>query len=192
MTSTQLLSSYGVGMAYSRLVHFKIPPEVASPWNSLYDFDLAASAEQPDSTTVVFKIRPNAKFHNIAPVNGRNATAQDVVYSFQRQIDLKLNASLLPAWDAMQATDATTLQLRLKVPDAEFIPTLAIYQNKIIAKEAVDVHGDLKDGPTIGTGPWILQEWKPMQSTTLKKNPDYFLQGQPYLDTLVWFRLGDA
>ena len=53
----------------------------ASEW--FLEPELATSWGQPDETTYVFKLR-DAKFHNIAPVNGRPATSEDVRFSFER------------------------------------------------------------------------------------------------------------
>lgn len=48
----------------------------------------AQSLEQPSQTDFVFKLRQGVKFHNIAPVSGREQTAEDVLYSLQRFRDL--------------------------------------------------------------------------------------------------------
>ena len=45
---------------------------------------LAESFERPDNLTLTFKIRGRPwKFHNVAPVNGRVLTAEDVKFSFE-------------------------------------------------------------------------------------------------------------
>src|SRR5581483_3740629 len=46
---------------------------------------LAQSFEtSPDGLTVTFKLRPNVKWHNRAPVNGRPLDTDDVIASFDR------------------------------------------------------------------------------------------------------------
>ena len=45
---------------------------------------LAESWEMPDTTTIVFKIRQGVHWHNKAPMNGRELTAQDIEYNFHR------------------------------------------------------------------------------------------------------------
>ena len=39
--------------------------------------------EQPEPTTFIFKLIPGVKFHDRAPVNGRELTAEDVVTSLK-------------------------------------------------------------------------------------------------------------
>ena len=53
----------------------------------------------------------------------------------------------------------------------------------IIAKEAVEKFGDLKKPEAvIGTGPWMLDSYRPNVGLTFVKNPNYFLPGLPYID----------
>jgi peptide/nickel transport system substrate-binding protein len=49
--------------------------------------NMAASFEQPDTTTYIWQIHPGIKFHDIDPTFGREVTAEDVVYSYQRRHD---------------------------------------------------------------------------------------------------------
>src|SRR5262249_29061961 len=76
-------------------------------------------------------------------------------------------------------------------PDADFLVELADNRNKIVAQEAVDKAGDLKNGPTIGTGPWIFDKWEPNAIAAVVRNPDYFLKRLPYLDRLEFVRITD-
>jgi peptide/nickel transport system substrate-binding protein len=178
------LTVQGAGMAYGRLLKAKMGPDVPSPSTILIG-DFAESWTQPDDLTFLFKIRPGLKWHNIAPVNAREATAQDVVYSFQRMVDLKVQAANVVGFDKLEAVDKSTVRLVLAQPDADYLLGLASGNAKIVAKEAVDLKGDLKEGPTIGTGPWIFESWEKGGSTTLRRNPDYYTRGLPYLDKIV-------
>ena len=45
---------------------------------------LAEGWEQPDPTTYIFHIRQGVRWHNKAPLNGREFTAQDVEYNYHR------------------------------------------------------------------------------------------------------------
>jgi peptide/nickel transport system substrate-binding protein len=52
-----------------------------------------------------------------------------------------------------------------------------------VAPEAVAVTGDLKDGPVIGTGPWVWRETEE-EGMEFVRNSDYFENGLPFLDQL--------
>src|SRR5262249_33736521 len=125
-------------------------------------------------------------------VNGRELVADDVIYSYERTRELKVNAALLAGITKMEAPDKYTLKLTLDKPNADLLTSLADYTQKIVAKEAVAVNGNLDNGPTIGTGPWIFESFVPMQVFKAKRNPDYFLKGLPYADALEANRFADV
>src|SRR2546426_950533 len=103
--------------------------------------DLAASWEQPDDVTYLFKLQPGVKFQNIAPVNGRPVTANDVKFSFERQIALKTNAGRLPAIDRIEVVDPQTVKIVSPKPDADFLVSLAFASNRIVPHETVEAKG---------------------------------------------------
>ena len=47
--------------------------------------------------------------------------------------------------------------------------------------------GDLKEGPVIGSGPFIMGDWEKGKSTQMKRNPDYYDKGKPFLDGVQYF-----
>ncbi len=84
-----VLEKLGIGdWACSRGVYNHQPMYV--PMNCLTG-QLAESWEVPDNNTVIFKIRKGVKWHNKAPMNGRELTADDVVFSFNRYAALEGN-----------------------------------------------------------------------------------------------------
>jgi ABC-type transport system substrate-binding protein len=185
-----LMITGGISVAWSRLVKIDAGPNRKGD-SVLLAGDLAESWTQPDETTYLFKLRPGVKWQNVAPVNGRALVAEDVRYSFQRILDLKVNASFLGGVQKVEAVDPQTVKLTIAKPDADFLTTLTNFTNVVVAQEAVDLKGDLKEGPVVGTGPWILQDWKSQQIAVGKRNPDYFLKGLPYMDGYDVQRLGD-
>jgi peptide/nickel transport system substrate-binding protein len=53
-------------------------------------------------------------------------------------------------------------------------------------------YGDLKKvETTIGTGPFLLEQYEPNVKTVFRRNPDYFRQGLPYVDGVEWLVLDD-
>jgi ABC-type transport system substrate-binding protein len=194
LSSSGTLHKAGSGLAYSRLIKSKVGPGFLT--TIVPDADIAQSWEQVDDVTYVFHLRPNAKWQNIAPVSGRAINAQDFVYSYGRQRDLKMAASFLPDTSQVQAVDPQTLRLQAPKPDVDFLTILSSDWNHIVAKEAVDVRGDLKDGPTIGSGAWIQKEYVPNNVIRFVKNPDFYLKDEfgislPYMDTMDILRIAD-
>jgi peptide/nickel transport system substrate-binding protein len=188
---TAYLAIWGPALAYSKLLRFKADGTVR-PLQLIVSGDLAESWQQADDTTYVFKVRPGVKFHNIAPVNGREVTAEDVKYSFERQISLRTNGSRLSGVTRIEAPDRATLRITLEKPDADFLTNLAHYHNKVVPRESVDVNGDLKQGPIIGSGPYVFEKWERNAIATLTRNPDYFERGKPYVDRVEFPRIADG
>jgi peptide/nickel transport system substrate-binding protein len=172
---------------HSRLVKPKAGPNV-QPGTFPIEGDLAESWTQPNDTTYVFKLRRGVRWQNKPPVNGRELTADDVVYSVNRFLTTKGNANafMLASLDKVEATDKYTVKFTLKEPFAWFLDTLANPMAvAIVAKECVDKFGDLKKWESVvGTGPWMLDSYRPNQGMTFVRNPNYFVQGLPYIDKI--------
>ena len=184
-----LIISYKTNIAlsftHSRLVKQKAGPAVA-PGTFPLEGDLAESWTQPNETTYVFKLRRGVRWHNKPPVNGRELTADDVKYSLERFMTVKgnSNAYMLKSVDKVEAVDKYTVRITLKEPFAWLLDMLASPMAvAIVAKEVVEKFGDLKKPEAvIGTGPWMLDSYRPNQGYTLVRNPTYFQAGLPYID----------
>jgi peptide/nickel transport system substrate-binding protein len=186
--------SYKTHIAYSfthsRLLKYRAGPSVA-PGSFQVEGDLAESWSQPNELTYVFKLRTGVRFHAKPPVNGREVTADDVVYSIERFRTVKGNANayMLSSVDKVEAPDRHTVRITLKEPYVWLLDMLAnSHAVPIIAKECVDKFGDLKrHEATIGTGPWMLDSYRPNVGMTFVRNPGYFVAGLPYIDRVEVF-----
>jgi peptide/nickel transport system substrate-binding protein len=172
---------------HSRLVRHKTGPSVV-PGTFALEPDLAESWTQPNETTYVFKLRRGVRWHNKPPASGRELTSDDVVYTYNRFINTKghANAHMLKSVDKVEAVDKYTVRFTLKEPYAWFLDTLASPMVvAIVNKESSEKFGDLKKPESfIGTGPWMLDSYRPNQGATLVRNPSYFIQGLPHIDRI--------
>ena len=122
--------------------------------------------------TYTFKLVPNAKYHNIDPLNGRTLVAADVKASYERYAAGGPQASYFANMDRIDAVDPTTLKITMKRPVADFIMPLAGRYIPIIPPEVVD-SGNI-ERTAIGTGPLILKEATDGQHVLFDKNPEYW------------------
>jgi peptide/nickel transport system substrate-binding protein len=170
---------------HSRLLKHKAGPSV-QPGTFPIEGDLAESWTQPNETTYIFKLRRGVRWHNKPPVNGRELTADDVVYTVDRFLTVKGNANayMLKSIDKVEAVDKYTVKFTLKEPFAWFLDILANPMAvAIVAKECVEKFGDLKKmEAVVGTGPYTLESYRPNVGLTFVRNPNYFVQGLPYID----------
>jgi len=170
---------------HSRLLKHRAGPAV-KPGALAIEGDLAESWQQTNDTTYVFKLRKGVRFHGKPPVNGRELTAEDVRYTFERILTAPGSAgiSMFRSVASVEAVDRHTVKFTLKEPFAWFLDMLASpMAAAIVAKECVDKFGDLKKPEAmIGSGPWMLDSYKPNTGLTLVRNPQYFVPGLPYID----------
>jgi ABC-type transport system substrate-binding protein len=148
--------------------------------------DLAAALpERPDPTTLVFRVNPHARWHDLPPLNGRPVTAEDVKFSIERQLSGDTSFVRAPQWsivDAMEVTSPQVITIRLKSPIAAAHHLFADVASFIVAPE-------LAAGPEIGfenkvgSGPFIWVEWRDQRFASVRRNPAWFGgDRRPYLD----------
>jgi len=173
-----------LSLVYSRLVKVKAGPSVR-PMTYPIEPDLAESWTQQNDTTYVFKLRKGVRWHPKPPVNGRELTADDVKYTYERFLTIAGNPNkpVLEYVDRIEAVDKHTVKFTLKEPNAWFLDLLASTSTWIVAKECVEKFGDLKKVESVvGTGPWMLERWEPNVKLVYVRNPNYFVSGLPYAD----------
>jgi peptide/nickel transport system substrate-binding protein len=193
LTTTGFTQS-AASFVYSKLVRHKVGGDV-TPGQFIIEPDLAERWEELDDTTYVFHLRQGVKWHNKPPVNGREFVAEDVKFTFDRFLTEKTspNRYLLDSVDRVEVVDRYTVKFVLKEPYVWFLSVLAYPQSMwIVAPEVVQQYGDLKRAETaIGTGPFILERYEPNVKTVFKRNPDYYRDGQPYVDGVEWLVIND-
>jgi peptide/nickel transport system substrate-binding protein len=174
-----------LSFTHSRLLKHKAGPSVV-PGTFPIEGDLAESWTQPNETTYIFKLRRGVKWHNKPPVNGRELTADDVVFSANYFLTVKGNANayMLKSVDKVEAVDKYTVKFTLKEPFVWFLDMISNpHAVAIVAKEVLEKYGDFKKAESVvGTGPWMLDSYRPNVGLTYVRNPSYFIAGQPYID----------
>src|SRR5262245_40713018 len=183
-----------LSFVYSRLVRHKVGADV-QPGTFSVEPDLAERWEELDDTTYVFHLRQGVKWHNKPPVNGRELVAEDVKFTYERFLTEPGNANryMLDPVDRVEVVDRYTVKFLLKEPYVWLVSVLAYPTSTwIVAPEVVQQFGDLKKPETaIGTGPFILERYEPSVKTIFKRNPDYYRDGQPYVDAVEWLVIPD-
>jgi peptide/nickel transport system substrate-binding protein len=183
-----------LSFVYGKLVRHKVGGDVP-PGKFIVEPDLAERWEELDDTTYVFHLRKGVKWHNKPPVNGREFVAEDVKFTYDRFLTEKANGNryLLDPVDRIEVVDRHTVKFFLKEPYVWFLSVLAYPTSMwIVAPEVVQQFGDLKKAETaIGTGPFILERYEPNVKSVFKRNPDYYRDGQPYVDGVEWLVIPD-
>jgi len=174
-----------LSFAYSRLVKVKAGSSVV-PGTQQVEADLAESWSQPNETTYIFKLKKGVRWHPKPPVNGRELTADDIKFTYERYLaTTNPNRGTLEALDKIEVVDKHTVKFTMKEPFAWFVDALASTSTWIVAKESVEKFGDLKKPESvIGTGPWMLERYEPGTRMSFVRNPNYFVPGLPFVDNV--------
>lgn len=174
---TRTLAAY----THSRLFRIDAQPG-KNPFEQAAVGDLAESAETADGAVWTVKLRKGVKFQNVDPVNGRELTSDDVVFSWNKLTGPKSTlAAAVKNIKKVEAIDKYTLRFTHDAPNADFKEQLADAFLLWIAP--VESDGKYDPGKkSIGTGPWILDRYDVSQKFVFKRNPDYFIKDLPYMD----------
>ncbi len=180
-TQTQLWHSF----MYNRLVR----------WDSISDGsmegDLTGLPEMPDEETYIFQVKPEARFWDQSPTDGRSFTADDIRFNIQRQIeglDAQENPDLLFFRQAdytrtvsMEVTGDRTIVLRTDGPDSTYLGTVhAGPWAWMTSPEALEEFGDSwRDVPTnvdlnSGTGPYLPVSFTQGLDLLLKRSSNWW------------------
>jgi peptide/nickel transport system substrate-binding protein len=148
--------------------HGKLVPWLAERWHT------------SDGRNYTFFLRHGVRFHN-----GRELKAADVKFVIERAMD-PATKHPYPGYYAsigdIIVKDDYTVTFALKEPNPNFLLNMARQGSVIYPREAVDT---LKSAP-VGTGPFKVAEWVRGDRIVLTRNPDYWRQGLPRLDRVVF------
>ena len=124
-------------MVYSRLVNYKpdassVIPDLAERWEV-----------SRDGKVYIFFLRKGVKWHN-----GKEFTAGDVKFSFERLLDPKTAAPYAPNFGKgvrIEAVDPDTVRFVLPTPNAAFLALLAVPPSSVVNKEWVEAGNNVAD-----------------------------------------------
>ncbi len=183
-------------------------------YNQLFEFVTGTTETQPglatsydaseDGLVYVFHLRPGVKFHsNDLFTPTRDFNAEDVVHTFMRQIETEGSWEYFQGMGmpdlikSIEAVDDLTVKFTLTRPEAPFIANLAMDFASIQSKEYFDAMAaagtpEMINQAPIGTGPFRFVAYQKDAVIRYEKNADYWAEGLPKVDNLVFAITPDA
>lgn len=137
--------------------------------------DGLASLDDSDPTSLVFTLKPGVTFWDGNPV-----TAEDVVYSLERNTDAKLGGFYGAVFSRVRSITASgddQVTIALTEPDYWLIGELASIPGIVLEKSFVESQGSdygTPNGGAMCTGPYKLDSWKPGDVLATVRNDSYW------------------
>jgi len=158
-----------------------IAPNLATSWDI-----------SDDGLTYTFHLQQGVTFHDGSPF-----TSADVVYTFNRLVEVGSSAANILGEFEVSAPDESTVVFTLPAPNADFLYGVGSQFSGIIkdGTENPNVLAEGSDNPYVnfnGTGPFVLQEYSPGNRAVLVRNENYWQDGAPLLDGVEFIYQEDA
>lgn len=161
---------------YDRLINFDAKTLAPAP-------GLATAWKYAKPDVLEMTLRDGVKFHDGTPFN-----AAAVKFNLDRALTLQ-NSTVktdLSGIRSVEVVSASKVRINLNKADAALVLTLADRAGMMVSPAAVDKWGTTFGQHPVGTGPFTFVEYVPGDKMLVKKNPNYWRKGQPFLDQITF------
>ncbi|TXH38977.1 MAG: peptide ABC transporter substrate-binding protein [Rhodospirillaceae bacterium] len=152
---------------------FSIHPLLAESWDV-----------SPDGKRITLHLRKGVKFHD-----GTDFDADAVKWNFDHRLDPATGSAQrkqLAVIDSVEVVDKSTVTLNLKEAFPPLMAALADRAGLMESPAAAQKYGKDIGSHPVGTGPFVFKEWVRGNHVTVDRNEQYWQEGHPYLDHVVF------
>ncbi len=153
-------------------VDSRIVPRLATSWSV-----------REDGTEYAFVLAEDVRFHDGSPL-----VPGDVVWTFDRLRDPENGYATEAVYANIERIDVTgprEVTFRLARPNPFFLYDLSDNHAVVLQRGTSDFTA------FNGTGPFVVDDYRPEDRIVMTANPDYFVDGAPKLDRLEFIFFGD-
>lgn len=156
------------------------------------EYVLAEEIYGKTPTEWIIRLREGVTFHD-----GKALQAEDVIYSFRRILTGNVGRTPFPGGaslgpmdlNGLKALDRRTVLVPFTSPYASFYEHLGYWYFLFIIPDGFDPAA--RNAVPNGTGPFIYQSFTPEQRSVFVKNPNFWVAGEPYVDSLTVIDFAD-
>jgi peptide/nickel transport system substrate-binding protein len=170
-------------LIYDKLVdideNLNIVPELATEWDI-----------SDDGTEYTFTLVEGVTFHDGEPFN-----AEAAKFNFDRMLNpdtASPRRSEIAQITEVIAEDDLTLRLVLSQPFSPLLATLSDRAGMMVSPKAIEELGDDLARNPVGTGAFTFVEWMTSDHLTVERFDDWWQEGLPYLDRVIYRPIVDA
>lgn len=155
--------------------------------------------ESEDGLTYTFTLREGVQFHD-----GTDFNADAVVFNFDRWMtgsgeNFPMYGTVFGGYEgdeshniaSVTAIDESTVEITLNNPQPTLLKDLALTPLSISSPSAIEESGEEYRSNPVGTGPFVFQEWQRNERIVLEKNDDYWADGLPKLEQVIFRTIPD-
>ena len=182
-----------IAPVYSQLLRFDpqggeaLTPELAESWELT-----------PDGRQLTFTLRSNVAWHD-----GEPFTSADVKAHFERIIDppqglFSSERSPFLHVAGIEAPDPATVRFNTEFATESLLRSFAgghymVVSKHVMERETAEDPRGLRTNPEalVGTGPYVFDSYEPGVAFRVRRNPDYWDAGKPYLDGIDFLIIRD-
>lgn len=144
-----------------------------------------------DGLVYTFNLAEGVTFHD-----GSDFTSEDVVFTYNRLVEIESPATGLLGEFSIEAVDDFTVQFTLPTINADFLFGVASRFAFILSTDTEEPNV-ITDGDDAlvnfnGTGPFVLTDYSPGESATFSANENYWIDGQPALSGVEFIFISDS
>ena len=154
---------------------------------------LAESWEISDGgLKVTVKLRDNARFHDGKPI-----TSEDVKFSIETYQEHHPFKPMYAPVESIDTPDPLTAVFNLSSPHPAILLAFSSQLGVVIPKHVYGNTDNIRQHPqnsqnVVGSGPFKLKEFRPGEYIIMERNEDYFLEGKPYIDRIVYKKISET
>lgn len=159
---------------------------VAEPWS--------IAAEEPtisdDGLTYTVKLKEAAKWSDGQPI-----TADDIIFTIETAMNPDTGSPKISDFDKIEKITKIndhTVEIKLADIYAPFLYSLVFepapaHVLKDVPVKELKAHSYGSDPEnTVTSGPWLWTEWTQNQQLVFKRNPDYWGEVKPHIETVIY------